>query len=239
MPFCLTDIQPSGVAVVTLQHAPVNALSAPVFQEFADTIQALLNNSAVRAIVITGAGKAFVAGGDIKEIAQISGKEDGITFAQKGQDIFTMMENATKPFIAAINGYALGGGLEVALGCHIRLADSKAQLGFPEIKLGILPGFGGTVRAVRFIGRARASEMILSGDFLSAAQAEQYGLVNCVVPEGTVVAEAIALAERIALRGRPAIQSAMQAIAVAANEEQENAMRFEREAFGTLCATSL
>ena len=145
--------------------------------------------------------------------------------------------NADKPVIAAINGFCLGGGMEMALACHIRLADEGATLGLPEIKLDIIPGYGGTQRAPRLIGMGRALELILSGNFLNGKQAEDYGLVNRAVTKGTVVDEAMKLATTIAAKSRVAVQAGLRAVSEGITMDLHTAMKFEREQFGTCYAS--
>ncbi len=147
------------------------------------------------------------------------------------------MMHADKPIIAAINGFCLGGGMEMALACHVRLADEGATMGLPEIKLGIIPGYGGTQRTPRLIGPGRALELILSGNFVSGAQAEAYGLVNRAVSKGTVVEEAIKLAATIAGKSRVAVQAALRAVFEGSAMDLNTGMRLERELFGTCYAS--
>ncbi|MCX8123894.1 MAG: enoyl-CoA hydratase-related protein [Spirochaetes bacterium] len=227
----------NGIAVMTIDNPPMNALNRVVLADMRTAINELLDNNAVRVVIVTGAGKAFVAGADINEIKEQNTKEDGANFLKNGQEILNIIENADKPFIAAINGYCLGGGLELALACHIRLADESAQLGLPEIKLGIIPGYGGTQRSTRLFGKGAAYELILSGNFISGKQAELYRVVNRATEKGKVVDEAKELAKAIAARSRLAIKAAMQAIAQGYTMEFYTALTYERELFGKLCET--
>lgn len=227
----------NGIAVLTIDNPPMNALNHVVLGDMRSAIKELLDNDAVRVVIVTGAGKAFVAGADINEIKEQNTKEDGANFLKNGQDVLNIIENADKPFIAAINGYCLGGGLELALACHIRLADESAQLGLPEIKLGIIPGYGGTQRSTRLFGKGAAYELILSGNFISGRQAELYRVVNRATEKGKVVDEAKELAKAIAARSRLAIKAAMQAIAQGYTMEFYTALTYERELFGKLCET--
>jgi len=227
----------NGIALLTIDNPPMNALNHVVLNDMRDAIGKLIEDDSVRVVVVTGAGKAFVAGADINEIKVQNTKEDGANFLKNGQDVLNIIENADKPFIAAINGYCLGGGLELALACHIRLADESAQLGLPEIKLGIIPGYGGTQRSTRLFGKGAAYELILSGNFISGRQAELYRVVNRATEKGKVVDEAKELAKAIASRSRLAIKAAMQAIAQGSTMEFYTALTFERELFGKLCET--
>ena len=159
----------------------LNAINEQMMDELRQALTELENNRDVRVIVITGKGKAFCAGADITQFTQLNGYT-AWKFAKKGRELMDFIENLSKPTIAMINGYALGGGLEIAMACDIRIAAEEAQLGLPEINLGIYPGFGGTQRLVRLVGKGRAMELMLTGDRIPAKEAERIGLVNKVVP---------------------------------------------------------
>ncbi len=234
---CNYTVDESGIALMTINNPPMNALSRPVLEDMKDAISRANSDTAVRVVIFTGAGKAFIAGADIKQFLDIKSAKEGGDFLIPGQSILNLIENADKPYIAAINGFCLGGGLETALACHIRLADEAAQIGLPEIKLGIIPGYGGTQRTPRLIGKGRAYELILSGNFISGRQAETYGVVNRTVSSGTVVDEARKLAKAIAARGRIAVRNAMRAIREGTAMEFMAAQDFERGLFGELCMT--
>src|SRR3989454_812076 len=187
-----------GILVVTIDRPKVlNALNAQTVEEIYEAFSKARSDSGVKAVIITGAGeKAFVAGADINELAQktpITGKET----SQRGQFIFSFIERFPKPVIAAINGFALGGGCELALACHIRIASEKAQLGLPEVTLGIIPGYGGTQRMARLLGKGKALELICTGERISAVEAERIGLVNRVVPPDQLMSTAEELARKI------------------------------------------
>jgi len=177
--FDLTD----GIARVTINRPDkLNALNAIVIAELGDAVTRIETDPAIRGVIVTGTGnKAFVAGADINELT-----EQGVTGGQKralaGQAVFRRLERCGKPVIAAVNGFALGGGCELAMACHLRIASENAKFGQPEVKLGIAPGYGGTVRLPRLVGRARALELLLTGDMIDAEAARQMGLVNRVVP---------------------------------------------------------
>ncbi len=234
---CGYRVEEGGIAVMEINNPPMNALSIPVLGAVRQAVNEALADGSVRVIVFTGAGKAFIAGADINEIEKLHIAQEGSDYLKAGQDVFNLIENADKPFIAAINGFCLGGGLECALACHIRLADEKAMLGLPEIKLGIIPGYAGTQRTPRLIGKGRAYELILSGNFITGKQAEMYGLVNRAVPSGEAVAEAKKLAADIAKRSRMAIKAAMRSIREGMLMEMQAAQKNERDLFGTLCET--
>jgi len=237
MSTCSYTVDGQGVALMVINKPPLNALSTPVIKDIREAVERALKDDAVRAVVFTGEGKAFIAGADISEFTSLNTRQAGSDWLKAGQELMNLIENADKPFIAAINGYALGGGTETALACHIRIADETAQMGLPEIKLGIIPGFGGTQRSPRFFGTGRAYELILSGNFISGKQAAEYGIVNRCVPKGEAVNEAKKLAAAIALRGRPAIKAAMEVIRKGLTMEFNAALKMERDAFGALCET--
>ena len=234
---CFYSVNEAGVALMEINNPPMNALSRPVLADIRDTLAKALADREVRVIVFTGVGKAFIAGADISELNDFETAQEGADFLIPGQEITHLFMNADKPVIAAINGFCLGGGLEMALACHIRLADESATIGLPEIKLGIIPGYGGTQRAPRLIGTGRALELILSGNFLNGKQAEGYGLVNRAVPKGTVVEEAMKRAAVIAAKSRVAVQAALRAVHEGITMDLHTAMKYEREQFG-ICYAS-
>lgn len=222
------------VATITLANPPANVLTLPLIAELEKVTEAVAANAAVRAVVITGAGGSFVAGADVKVIASITSPAEGEALALRGQALFARIEGMRKPVIAAIGGFCLGGGMELALACHLRVAGDRAKLGQPEINLGIIPGFGGTQRLSRLVGTPRAIELILTGEMINAADAKAMGLVNRVVPEGEVLKQAIGLAKKIASKGRLAVEACMKAIC------EGGGTGFEQEAklFGSICGTA-
>ncbi|HOJ14723.1 MAG TPA: enoyl-CoA hydratase-related protein [Deltaproteobacteria bacterium] len=234
---CSYTVNEQGVALMEVNNPPMNALSRPVIADMRDAITAALKDADVRVIVFTGVGKAFIAGADIGELKDFTTAQEGADFLIPGQEITNLLMYADKPVIAAINGFCLGGGLEMALACHIRLADESAMLGLPEIKLGIIPGYGGTQRTPRLIGTGRALELILSGNFIDGAKAAQYGLVNRAVAKGTVVEESMKLAAVIAAKSRIAVQAALRAVHEGMSMDLHMAMKLERELFG-ICYAS-
>jgi len=189
-----TDLRDSVLLITINRPQALNALNQQTLDELQALIQESYQRAEVRGIVVTGEGeKAFVAGADIKEIAGLS-KEKAFEFAQKGQKIFKLIEDCPKPVIAAVNGFALGGGCELAMACHIRVASENAKLGLPEVNLGIIPGYGGTQRLAQLVGRAKALELAMTADLISAQEAKEIGLVNHVVADKT---ELITLAQKI------------------------------------------
>jgi enoyl-CoA hydratase len=228
-----------GIAVVRV-HRPdkLNALNGALIAQIDSALRALADDADVRAIVLTGSGeKAFVAGADIGELAQMD-PIGGVRTSRQGQDAFRFLERMRKPVIAAVNGFALGGGLELALACHIRVASENAKFGLPEVKLGIIPGYGGTVRLPRLVGRGRALEMILSGEMIDAPEAYRIGLVNRVHPPADLLELARALAARITANGPIALALALEAVDHGASATTEDAQLFESNLFGLLAATS-
>ena len=172
----------------------LNALNQETLRELQAAMKECMDSADIKGIIITGEGeKAFVAGADIKEIAQLS-KDNAFEFAKWGRDIFKLIEDCPKPVIAVVNGFALGGGCELAMACHLRIATENAKFGLPEVSLGIIPGYGGTQRLAQLVGRGKALELAMTGDMITAHEAKELGLVNHVVPTKT---EALALAEKI------------------------------------------
>ncbi|MBI3586812.1 MAG: enoyl-CoA hydratase/isomerase family protein, partial [Ignavibacteriales bacterium] len=191
------------IATVTINRPDkLNALNAQAKAELMQAFEIIKNNSSVDVVILTGAGeKAFVAGTDIKELTELN-TESGKFFSEGGQAVFNLIENLGKPVIAAVNGYALGGGTELALACHIRIASENAKFGQPEVNLGIIPGYGGTQRLARLVGKGRAMELILTGDQIDAQEAYRIGLVNKVVPQAELMKTAEALAQKILSKGQ-------------------------------------
>lgn len=199
--------------IVINREEKLNALNKQTLAELHDAVTEALAADTIRGIVLTGAGeKAFVAGADISEFANFDAAQ-GRALAYEGQtNVFDLIHAAAKPIIAAINGYALGGGLELALACHIRVAVASAKLGLPETSLGLIPGYGGTQRLTHLVGRGRALEMILTGDMISATDALEYGLVNHVVEQAELFTKVEGILQRIASRSRSAVSAAIKAI---------------------------
>ncbi|MCK4427357.1 MAG: enoyl-CoA hydratase/isomerase family protein [candidate division Zixibacteria bacterium] len=189
----------------------MNALNTETLQELSEAISGLNESGQVRVIIITGEGKAFVAGADIAEMKDMS-RDEAQAFSQKGQNVFDLIAKSEKPVIAAVNGFALGGGCELALACDIRIASDKAKLGQPEVNLGVIPGFAGTQRLSRLVGAAKAKEMIFTGDMIDAQTAHSIGLVNQVVPVDQLMNVCMELANKIASKGPTAIKLAKQVI---------------------------
>ena len=226
------------VAVITINRPDkLNALNAETVSELRVALERVAADEAVRAVIVTGAGaKSFVAGADIAELAQMT-PLSGIEVSRQGQDTFRALETMSKPVIAAVNGFALGGGLELALACHFRVASENAKFGLPEVKLGIIPGYGGTIRLPRVVGRGRALEMILTGEMIDAQEAYRIGLVNHVYPFAELLGAAEQLAKKIAANGPVAVALGIEAVDHGYHASTEDALRLEAKLFGLLAAT--
>ncbi|GFE60072.1 enoyl-CoA hydratase-related protein [Geobacter sp. AOG2] len=227
-----------SVATLTVNRPKsLNALNSEVLGELECALYELDQDAGVKAVVLTGAGeRAFVAGADIKEMAGMNAYE-GHVFARKGQQVVLFMERMKKPVIAAVNGYALGGGLELALACDFIYASTKARVGFPEVTLGIMPGFGGTQNLARLIGPNRANEMIFTGRMLDADKACAWGIVNEVFPPEELLAKTRETAHVIAQVAPLGVSSAKDAVANGLNMSKEDGFRYEAALFGVLFAT--
>ncbi len=226
------------LALVTIDRPPVNALNAELVEELARTFEDIGQRKDVGAVIVTGGGeKAFVAGADISEFVERSGLEMR-RFSEGGMRMTRAIERIPQPVIAAINGYALGGGCEIALACDVRIASDRAKLGQPEVNLGVIPGFGGTQRLTRLVGAGWASELILAGDPVDAATAERIGLVNRVVPADRLMEEATALARKVLARGPRAVALSKAAIHQALETSLSAGLSFETEAFGLAGSTA-
>ena len=226
------------VAIVTIDHRPVNALDRQTLRELGQAMEGLAADAAVKAVVLTGAGSlAFVAGADIKEISQLASVQEAEQMAALGQSVFLKVQRLRKPVIAAINGICVGGGLELAMACHLRVSGDRARFGQPEINLGIIPGWGGTQRLPRLIGKAKATEWILTGDLIQAQEAAHLGLVNMVVPQDQVLKAAKDLARKIASKSAVAAGQALAAIENGSEQPLEQGLAAEAEAFGRVAAS--
>jgi enoyl-CoA hydratase len=237
--FVRVDRPEEGIRVVTVDRPEkLNALNAAVLEELGRAIAAAESDRDLRCLIVTGAGeKAFIAGADIRELAKLTPIE-GREHSRRGQALLDRVERLPVPTIAAINGYAYGGGLEVAMACSIRVASENARMGLPETSLGIVPGYGGTQRLARHVGRARALELVLTSEKgLTAAEAERIGLVNRVVPAGQALAASLDLARRIRANGPTACRYALEAIRRGLDMPLAEGQVFEATLFGLCAAT--
>ena len=215
----------------------LNALNSEVVESLESALRDLEMDPAVSVVVITGAGdRAFVAGGDIKEMADMTPRA-ARSFARKGQKLVSFIEKMQKPVIAAINGVALGGGLELALACDFIVASENARLGLPEVTLGVIPGFGGTQNLPRLVGPNKAKELIFSGRILSAQQAREWGIVNDVFPAGELSSRVMQIAQGIARNGMLAVAAAKESIVNGLHMSKEDGLLYESSLFATLFTT--
>lgn len=226
------------LAVVTVDRQDkLNALNDDVISELGEVFEALEDDDKVRGVLLTGAGeKAFVAGADIGELAKMD-PVTGVRVSRMGQEVFLAIERFPKPVLAAVGGYALGGGCELALACHLRIASENARFGLPEVGLGIIPGYGGTIRLARLVGLGRAIEMTLTGDMIDAARAAQIGLVSTVHPRAELLDRAKELLRRVTKNGPLAVRMALESIQRGMDEAMRGALDFESSLFGLLAST--
>ncbi len=228
-----------GIQIITV-HRPekLNALNADVVSQLGQAVDRAATDPSLRCVVVTGAGeKAFIAGADIGELSKLTPLE-GREHARRGQALLNRIEQLPVPTIAAINGFAYGGGLELAMACTLRVASENAKMGLPETSLGILPGYGGTQRLTRLVGTAKAFELVLTAEKgLTAAEAERIGLVNRVVPAGCALSAAVALARKIATNGPAACRYAIEAIRRGIEMPLAEGQSFESTLFGLCAAT--
>ena len=236
MPYVLVE-KKDAVAVITVNRPEaLNALNSEVLGALDEAVDDVLNDDSVRVIVFTGAGRAFVAGADIGEMADLD-MEEGRAFGRRGQILFRKIERAEKPTIAAVNGFALGGGCELAMACDMRIASEYAVFGQPEVGLGITPGFSGTQRLAAVVGKAKAAEIILSASNIDAAAAEKIGLTNRTVPAEKLMEETMALASKIASNAPLAVKWANSAIKRGLETDIETGILIEADLFGMCFAT--
>jgi enoyl-CoA hydratase len=224
----------TGVQTVMInREKKLNALNKATMAELDVAFDEITSNPAVKAVVVTGAGpKAFVAGADISEFSTLTAIE-GTAFAAKGQAIFSKIENCPKPVIAAINGFALGGGCELAMACHMRVAADNAKFGQPEVNLGIIPGYGGTQRMTQLVGKGKALELLTRGNMISAAEAAQIGLVNYKVPAENLMDKVNEILKDILTKAPVAISYVIESV----NAEGNNGYQVEADTFGKCCET--
>ena len=225
------------VATVTVNRPDkLNALNDRVITELGEAVDQVVSDSNVGGIILTGAGRAFVAGADISEL-ESHGPVSAKRLAQTGQDVFGRFESSPKPVIAAVNGFALGGGCELAMACHIRIASEAAKFGQPEVKLGLIPGYGGTQRLPRLVGRGRALQLLLTGEMIDAQEAFRIGLVNRVVPAADLLTAANELMRAILANAPLAIANVIEVVNRGYDATLEDALTLEAMAFGLLAAT--
>lgn len=227
-----------NTAIVKLNRPEkLNALNIKLLAELRSIITYLANDTSVYSVIITGEGdKAFAAGADISEINRLD-ETTAFSFSQSGQQVFSMIEEMEKPVIAAVNGYALGGGCELALACHIRIASETARFALPETGLGLIPGYGGTQRLSRLINQGRAFDYLLTGDLIDAQDALRMGLVSRVIPQADFLDKVRDIAKRIESKGQIAIRQAIKAIRASYQMPLEEGLKYEAQLFAYCCAT--
>lgn len=234
----LTLALKDGILTVTInREKQLNALNHDTLAELKETFQSIYDDKDIKGVILTGAGeKAFVAGADIKEFAEVN-EVNGRKFSESGQEIFDLIENCHTPVIAAVNGFALGGGCELAMACHIRLASANARFGQPEVNLGIIPGYGGTQRMTQLIGKGKALELMMTGDMITAEEAKELGLVNHVFPDKeSLIEKSHEMLMKITAKAPIAIGLVIDCVNAVYNKE-ENGYQTEANAFARCCGT--
>ncbi len=231
------QINPQGILIITLNRPEkLNALNQEVLEKLQKIFSDAKENRAVKALLITGTGKAFSAGADINRLAECT-TQTGLEFAEFGQKVFRQLETLGKPSMAAINGYAFGGGCELAMATTLRIASESAKFGQPEVKLGIIPGYGGTQRLARLVGKGRALDLCLTGRFIDAATAENWGLVSKVVAADTLIPEALEIVSSVLAMAPLAVTSVMTVIDRGYDLNLDEALHLEAIHFANLCAS--
>jgi enoyl-CoA hydratase len=227
-----------GIFLITINRPEkLNALNQTVIEELNEALDEVYHDPRIQSAILTGSGsKAFVAGADISEFMELD-KAEGTALSKKGQDVFFRIENSPKPVIAAVNGFALGGGCELAMACHFRLGSENAKFGQPEVNLGLVPGYGGTQRLTHLIGKGRAMELLMSGKMIDAATALHYGLVNAVFPPEQLLNEAKSILSLINSKAPLALSFCIQGINLASRGAGLDAYAWESNAFGECCGT--
>lgn len=223
-----------GVAIATINRPPANALSRSLIMEVNELLDEVVNDDSIRVIVLHGEGRFFSAGADIKEFTQVSSGEEFSELSAAGQKVFERVETFHKPVIAAIHGAALGGGLELAMSCQMRFVSENAKLGLPELQLGLIPGFAGTQRLPRYVGVAKAAEMLLTSDPISGTEAAQLGLANRAYPEEDLLPQTLTIAKKIAKKGALSVRTAIDMLQYAKHAGYHEGVKAEAESFGNV-----
>lgn len=235
MSYQFLTIEPEGkIVTVSLNNPPSNSLRSELLQDLDRWLDEFHNRSEYKVMILTGAGKTFASGAEITEIAKLESGGQAQAMAAAGQKIFLKLEQGPKPVIAAINGFCLGGGLELAMSCHIRIASDRALMGLPEINLGIIPGFGGTQRLPRLVGSGKALQMILTGDPIRSDEALSAGLVNLVIPKDQLLSEAKNIAGKIASKSAGSIKQAILSVMKGLQTDIQSGLDIEASRFGEL-----
>ncbi len=230
--------QQGHVGIITIDRPDaLNALNSQVLSDLDAVLERVEAEDEIYVVILTGAGRSFVAGADIGEMKGFT-SSDGKKFGVRGGNVFLKLENLSKPVIAAVNGFALGGGCELAMACDIRLASEKAKFGQPEVGLGITPGFGGTQRLPRIVGVSKAMELILTAQVIGAVEAKEIGLVSAVCPPEELMERAMELAQAICANAQIAVRESKRCIRMGMQTDIHTAAAFEAEAFGVTCGTA-
>jgi len=225
------------VATVTFNNPPANLLSIGVWNELERHVDRLATDSSIKVIVVTSSGRFFCPGADLKELQSIDTAQQAKDVSFRGQTLLNRMEQLDKPILAAINGSCIGGGMELAMACHLRFASVASSFGFPEINLGLIPGWGGTQRLPKLIGISKATELLLTGSLISADEAQRCGIVNAVWPEADLLTRTQELAERLAQKGSLGLRAVLRALRAATNSPLSEGLAQEAELFGELFET--
>lgn len=223
-----------GVAIVTIQRPPANALSKGLIHEVDEMLTAVENDDTIRVIVLHGEGRFFSAGADIKEFTEVSSGEEFSKLASNGQQVFERLESYPKPVIASIHGAALGGGLELAMACHIRYVAEDAKLGLPELQLGLIPGFAGTQRLPRYVGVAKAAEMLFTSEPISGVEAVQWGLATRSFPVDDLLSNTIEIAKKIATKSPIALKATIEMLQYSKHKGFYDGVQAESASFGSV-----
>ncbi|MGE7927927.1 enoyl-CoA hydratase [Lysinibacillus xylanilyticus] len=223
-----------GVAIITIARPPANALSRGIIAEVNAVLDEVENDDTVRVLVLHGEGRFFSAGADIKEFTEVTSGDEFSKLASNGQQVFERVESFSKPIIAAIHGAALGGGLELAMSCHLRFVTESAKLGLPELQLGLIPGFGGTQRLPRYVGVAKAAEMMFTSEPISGTEAVQWGLANRAFTDEALLEETLKVAKKIAKKSPVALKAAIQTLQYAKPASFYEGIEAEAQSFGTV-----
>ena len=228
-----------GIAVVTVNRSKVlNALNAQTLADLRQAFEAARDDESVSVVILTGAGeKSFIAGADINEIKALENYGAAKAFADRGQGLLNLIERLGKPVIAAVNGFALGGGCEISMACHIRIASENAKFGQPEVALGVIPGYGGTQRLSRLVGKGMAAQLCLTGEMVDAAEAKRIGLVNQVYPQGELLGAVRKMAKTIMSKGPLAVRYALSAVLRGAEMPLADGLELEGDMFAAACDT--
>ncbi|HSI67040.1 MAG TPA: enoyl-CoA hydratase [Planococcus sp. (in: firmicutes)] len=223
-----------GVATAVINRPPANALSRSLIMEVNELLDAVENDEEVRVVLLHGEGRFFSAGADIKEFTSVTSGEEFSKLSASGQEVFERVETFAKPVIAAIHGAALGGGLELAMSCHMRFVTENAKLGLPELQLGLIPGFAGTQRLPRYVGVAKAAEMLLTSDPISGTEAVSLGLANRAYPEEQLLSETLTIAKKIAKKSPVSVKAAIDMLQYAKPASYYQGVEAEAGSFGTV-----